>query len=188
MKQLLSVVILITISVYTTLAQSGIYQTASDYQSGTLSYKQDEGERHAIRADIPFNNYVVKVKDGEESHKLYKWDIYGYRNAKNEDFRFYNEVKYKILDSKYFPVYSREEYVVKGKEKTRETRYYFSTHHEGPVHALTLNNLKSAFRAHRDFHDLLDLQFRSDKELLRYDPFYREYKVKAVFNKTVRLM
>jgi hypothetical protein len=85
-------------------------------------------------------------------------------------------------------VYSREEYIIRGKEKSRETRYYFSANADGAVMPLTLHNLKTAFRTHRDFHDLLDLQFRHDRDLLRYDPFYKEYKVKAVFNKTVRTM
>jgi hypothetical protein len=73
---------------------------------------------------------------------------------------------------------------VNGKEKRRETRYYFSKNAESRILPLTIRNLKFAY-PNRDFHDLLDVHFRSNKELMRYDAFNNEYKLKRIFSKTL---
>ncbi len=176
-------IVLLLIGFYAS-AQAGLYLKADDYVNGSLTHEQGDFEKHKIRADIPFNKYVVKVVDGGESHKYFKWDLYGFRNKKNESFRFYNEKAYRIVDTTSFPVYAREENIVRGKEKTRETRYYLIKGAESHIVHLTINNLKRAF-PNREFHDLLDLQFRHNRELMRYDAFHQEYKIKSIFNKVM---
>lgn len=161
-------------------AQSGIYMTADDFEKGHLAYREQPQMRHAIRTDIPLNNSIVKVVNGNESVKLIKVDIFGYRNRRNEDFRFYDDIKYRILDASHIYLYSREVNVVRGKAKSRVTKYYFSRNGEAPVMELTMNNVKRAFPENRQFHDLIDLQFRSDSELLKYDAFHKEYKLQRL--------
>jgi hypothetical protein len=163
-------------------AQAGLYVSAEDFLNGKLEHEQEEFERHRLRTDLLFNKYVVKVVDGDESLKYFKWDLYGYKNRKNENFRFFNEKSYRIVDTAMFLIYAREENIVKGKEKTRETRYYFSKGPESRIIPLTIRNLKFAY-PNRDFHDLLDMHFRSNKELMRYDAYNGEYKVKRLYSK-----
>jgi hypothetical protein len=165
-------------------AQTGIYLTAEDYQNGKLTYQELPGEKHSLRTEILLNPSIVRVVNGNEKHKLIKIDLFGYKK-KNRDFRFFDDKAYRIVDPSSFFIYSREVNVINGKAKTRETRYYFSKSGDSPVMPLTINNLKRAFPGNRNFHDLLDLQFRSDRELMKFDPYYSEYKVKSVFKRAM---
>lgn len=185
MKLTIALAVALIIS-YTANSQAGVYKSATDFVTGNLEHSKPEYGKHKIRTDIPFNKYVVKVVDGEESHKYFKWDLYGFKNRRNEAFRFYNEKSYRIVDTASFLIYAREENVVRGKEKTRETRYYFSKSAESRLIPLTIRNLKYAF-PNREFHDLLDLQFRSNTELMKYDHYYGQYKLKSIFNRAMTL-
>lgn len=180
MKKILASLIIVTICTEVS-AQAGIYKSAEDYMNGTLEYTGQEFTRHRVRTDMPFNKYVVKVVDGNESHKFFKWDLYGFRNKRNEAFRFFNEKSYRIVDTTSFVIYAREELTVRGKEKLRETKYYFSKNAESRIIPLTIMNLKYAF-PNREFHQLLDMQFRSNKELLRFDSYAKQYKLKTIYN------
>lgn len=154
----------------------GLYLTPQDYVNGKAE-SQDK-----IQAEPIFQRSKVKaLKDGKQA-SFDKSEVYGYRDGKNQDFRFYNKEAYKIIDNDQFLLYSRLEHVQNGKERTKETRYYFSVEAGSALLPLTKNNLKKAFPDNRQFHDLLDLQFRSDRELTAYDSFHKEYKVKALYN------
>lgn len=163
-------------------AQAGLYKSADDFVNGKLEHQQVEFAKHRLRTDIPFNKYVVKVVDGGESHTYYKWDVYGFKDKRNQVYRFDDEKTYRIVDTTAFLIYAREENIVRGKEKTRETRYYFSKSPESRILPLTIRNLKYSF-PNREFHNLLDLQFRTNLELMRYDSYYGEYKLKSIYNK-----
>jgi hypothetical protein len=165
-------------------SQAGLYKSADDFLNGKLEHTPQEFQRHKLRTDLPFNRYVVRVVDGNESHKYFKWDLYGYKNRRNENFRIFNERSYRIIDTAMFVIYAREENIVRGKEKTRETRYYFSKNAESRIIPLTIRNLKYAY-PNREFHDLLDAHFRSNHELMRYDAHNGEYKIKRLYTKTL---
>lgn len=160
---------------------SGLYRSAEDYVKGVLSYP---GAR--IRADIPFRHSVVKVAGNTVTKDFRKDQVYGYRDEQGQDYRFVGNKAYKIVDETHFPMYRRVELITKGKERTREPRYYFSTYAGGPLQALTIRGLKKAFPDNRRFHNLLDLQFRHDRELVAYDDFHQEYKVKTLFNNAIQ--
>lgn len=185
MNPLLSILLFISFYVIDLPAQTGIYKTSADYENGELSYQKQGVKRHKIRTEIPLNNSVVKVVNGKESVNLIKIDLYGYRNHKNENFRFHDDIRYKIIDTSHFYIYSKEVNVTRGKAKTRETVFYFSKDANAPIKELTINNLKHTFKGKLDFHYLIDLQFRSDKELLAYDSFYRQFKLKQLFNRSL---
>lgn len=156
---------------------SGVYLTAGDYLTNKLSY---QGAR--VRADIPFRQKAVKVIGETGTKDLSKGEVFGYRDKHGQDYRFFDNKAYKIVDKAHFPLYRRVETVSKGKERTRKTLYYFSATPGSELQPLTVMNLKKAFPANDKFHQLLDLQFRHDKDLIVYDNFRQEYKVKAIFN------
>ncbi len=167
-------------------SNAGIYLSVRDYYDGRLSYQQEEEVgKYAIRSDRAFNRNELTVTDGKNHITLHKGDIFGYRDKKNQDYRFYNDVKYKIVDPSYFHLYSREMNVVSGKMKTRETKYFFSAEADSPIYELTIANLKKVYPGKHEFHDFLDLQFRHNKQLTWYDKTSKRYKLKSVFERTV---
>lgn len=154
----------------------GLYLTPQDY----VNKKTESQDK--IKAEPLFQRSKVKTSKDGKAASFDKSEVYGYRDAKNQDYRFFGNEAYKIIDNDQFLLYSRLEHVQNGKERTKETRYYFSAEPGSAVLPLTKNNLKKAFPDNRPFHDLLDLQFSSDKELTAYDNFHKEYKVKTLYN------
>jgi hypothetical protein len=104
--------------------------------------------------------------------------------AKNyhDELRLYNKVVYKIEDTYGFVIYSKDVHVVGSKARLSERKYFFSLNERSEIIPLTINNLKHTFRDH-EFHDLLDIHFRSNHELTRYDHYSKEYKLKYIFRK-----
>ncbi len=104
-------------------------------------------------------------------------------NRDEEPVRLYNSQIYKVEDRDGFIIYSRETHVVGHKARVTEKKYYFSENSTAPIKPLTISNLKHAFPINREFHDLIDLHFRNNSELTRYDSFHKEYKIKSIFRK-----
>jgi hypothetical protein len=162
----------------TVMAQTGkgLYMTQQDYESKRTN------EADKISTESVFNrSKVVTSKDGKTS-TFDKSEVYGYRDKNNQDYRFFNKEAYKIVDNDQFVLYSRLEHIQHGKERTKETRFYFSVQPGSELLPLTKANLKQAFPANRQFHTLLDLQFRSDRELTAYDKFHKQFKVMELYN------
>lgn len=181
-----SILALICLTVFSaSVSAQGIYKSPEDFNNGVISYSKTGDEKYAIRTDIPFNRSAVKVVSGDETIDLQKDELYGYQDANNNIYRFFNNSNYQILDQSGFLLYSRNEYIVEGKVKKRETRYYFSRDAHSPILPLSIHNLKHSFPANEAFHDMLDVHFRNDRELIRFDQFYKEYKIKRVFSKSI---
>src|SRR5499427_9209568 len=82
--------------------------------------------------------------------------------------------RYQILEAKALYIYSLDVLVRKG---TSEKTYFFSVGPNGDVLPLTILNLKKAFPDNHTFHDLLDMSFKHDSDLTRYDEFHNMFKV-----------
>ncbi len=108
-------------------------------------------------------------------------------NRDEEPIRLYNSKIYKVVDRDGFVIYSRESHVVGHKARIKEKKYFFSESSTAPIKPLTISNLKHAFPLNREFHDLIDIHFRNNGELTRFDAFYNEYKLKSVYKKAFNL-
>ncbi len=65
-------------------------------------------------------------------------------------------------------------------------KYFFTTSSSNVLQELTKMNLKKAFPNNHAFHDALDANFTEDKELISYDDFHKMYKIKRIYNTTVK--
>ena len=71
-------------------------------------------------------------------------------------------------------IYSTDVLVRKG---TSEKAYFFSVGPNGDMLPLTIVNLKKAFPDNHTFHDSLDMMFKNDSQLTKYDDFHKMFKV-----------
>jgi hypothetical protein len=93
------------------------------------------------------------------------------------DARSYRTVggeRYEILDANVLHIYSTTVLVRKG---AADKAYFFSVGPTGDILPLTIVNLKRAFPNNHKFHDSLDMMFRSDSSLSKYDDFHKMFKV-----------
>src|SRR5262245_39222634 len=74
--------------------------------------------------------------------------------------------RYQILEARALYIYTHDVIVRKG---TAEKAYFFSIGSTGEKLPLTILNLKKAFPENHMFHDLLDMAFKNDSDLTKYD-------------------
>jgi hypothetical protein len=94
--------------------------------------------------------------------------------ADGRNYRVVDERRYEIVEAKALYIYTGDVLVRKG---TLEKAYFFSVGPNGDILPLTILNLKKAFPDNHSFHDLVDMAFKHDSDLTRYDDFHKTFKV-----------
>lgn len=160
-----------------TAKMSGVYLTASDYEAGKLALDGDcwSKARKLEIHDISNKPYIDVTHDSEK-HRYSKSELYGYRACDGRDYRFASKLEYQILEAKELYVYVRDVSVSQGRTYRTAHEYYFTVGANGPIEALTMENLKQAFPDNHRFHDWLDATFGGGQSLAEYE-FHKMFKV-----------
>lgn len=178
---------IIAIAVFTvnTFAQTnyiGLYLTAQDFAHKKLSYSSESSTGiYKIKVASLFSKDRVQVIQNGERHNFSQSDLFGYRDKNNQDYRFFDGHPYKIISTSFFYLYSRVVTVNEGKVHYQKTKYYFSKQPDDNIMDLTIDNLKNTYPDNHKFQDMLDIYFRSNDELSRYDGYNKMYKAAHVF-------
>jgi hypothetical protein len=180
--------VVLTISALAGNAQSksddgaGLYQHYDDYTKNSMSsFAPCDSKQSKIKLNDFFaSTYVSVIHDGKKT-RFQKDKLYGYHDCGGDDYRFYGNAIYKIIDTTDFYLYSRLEYPNKKGYPQAITNYYFSTTGSSNIAPLTTSNLEAAFPSQHEFRYLLEQQFRSDAQLASYDKYSKKYKVKYLF-------
>jgi hypothetical protein len=105
--------------------------------------------------------------------------FHSFAQQKNE--RVFENNNYLLLNSgEQIPIYKREVFIG-GKGFQTRIQYYFSKDSVSAIFPLTIQNLKTVFADNVSFCEWLDIYFRSDSELLRYDNFKKMYFLNKVY-------
>ena|SRR5688572_28000584 len=94
--------------------------------------------------------------------------------ADERNYRVVGNERYQIVEAEALHIYSLDVIVRKG---ASEKAYFFSVGPNGDLVPLTILNLKKAFPDNHTFHDLLDMTFKNDSNLRKYDDFHKMFKV-----------
>jgi len=164
------------------VSEMGLYLTREDYRDHKLSF---ENAANQIRLNGLFETSDIIVWHDGKKQVLSKNEVFGYR-LKNEDYRFFNNSAYRIIDTIDFYIYSRYKLSQQNKGLKPVETYYFSTGTNTTVEMLTISNLKTAYTKNTKFRYSIEQQFRSDNELMAYDSDTKEYKLKYLFNESVK--
>jgi hypothetical protein len=163
----------------------GVYLSPDDFLHDKLSYAADSHSGDLkIKLHEEFGSSELEVIYKGKKQVLSKDRVYGYRDAKEQNFRFVGHAVYHILDTAGFYLYSYNKLVQGEKIARPQTVYYFSIKAGDPVLELTLDNLEKSFADNAPFRYRLEAQFRSDKELTAYDGIGKTYKIKYVFSQS----
>jgi hypothetical protein len=100
-------------------------------------------------------------------------------SADVRNYRMVGNDQYQIVEAKALYIYTLDVIVRKG---ATEKTYFFSLGPAGDIRPLTMLDLKKAFPDNHRFHDLLDMSFKHDSDLTRYDDFHKMFKVNRVFD------
>ena len=96
---------------------SGIFSSANDFKSGAFSKQISCSSANKIKVDAFLNSTDIIIKENGVKTKIKKSAIYGYQNCSKENFRFYNNSAYKIIDTGNVYVYKEYHYENPGNGK-----------------------------------------------------------------------
>jgi hypothetical protein len=160
---------------------SGVYLTGDEYRNGRLAFEGDCGSKtHKLELHDVLNKTYIDVTHETEKRRYQKSDLFGFRGCDGRDYRFASNLEYLILDTNDLYIYALEFPVTHGKGMHTTREYFFSAGSDGPVLALTLENLKQAFPDNHRFHDGLDATFGTRENLAQYDEFHKMFRVNRV--------
>jgi hypothetical protein len=95
--------------------------------------------------------------------------------------RVYQKKTFTLLNpGETIPIYKREVFIG-GKGFQTRIQYYFSKDTVAEILPLTLLNVKNAFADNPSFREWIDIYFRNDSELLRYDNYEKIYFLNKVY-------
>ena len=177
-----------TVNMATAASQSapgkkGVYLSLEDFIGHHVSY---EGSKKII-----LNRFSgasnIRIIENDQAIKLEKDKLFGYRDSDGQDFRFFHNEGYKIIDHAGLFIYTAyaSSSVEKGKGWVKKDSYYFSAGGNGTIYPLTIENLKKAFPENLKFHDLLD-GLKSEADLAGYDEYRKMVKVNYLYKMSVK--
>jgi len=159
----------------------GLYLTSDDFINHKLSFETDGSNGNRIKLNEFFGSGNVVVTYNGKEQVFSKNEIFGYR-SNGQDYRYFNNTAYKILDTKDFYIYSSPKLIQQGKGPKQVETYYYSTTSKSAVERLTIKNLQNTYAENAKFKYLVEAEFSSDNALVQYDAALKEYKVKYIFD------
>jgi hypothetical protein len=168
---------------------AGLYLTLNDFVKHKLTYEMDcSNSDDKLKVNRLFESSRGYVIYKGEKHEFEKSKIFGYRSCSNKIYRFYNNDAYQIMDTAEFYIYYqyKSEEQTKGKSLVKTELFYFSRTGNDGIQPLSIDHLKMAFPGNARFHYALDAYFKSDKDLIEYDPFQKTYKIKYLYNESLK--
>lgn len=166
----------------------GVYLSADDFTSGKISFAHNQDNKYKIHLHELFNTSIIKIINGGSVVRLDKDSIFGYRDKKNTCYRFFNKIKYKIINpSENILLYSRPQLAGGPKNSHTVTAYYFSVTAGSPVYPLSKRNLKSVLYDNVLFNEMLDVYFHDDAELITFDDTNKIYDLNRIYDLSKRI-
>jgi len=164
---------------------TGLYLTSDDFINHKLSFETDGSNGGKIRLNGFFESGKVVVTNNGKEQVFSKNEIFGYR-SNGQDYRFFNNTAYKILDTKYFYIYSSPKLIQQGKGPKPVDTYYYSSTAKSEVQPLSIKNLENTYAENPKFKYMVEAEFSSDNALVQYDAAIKEYKVKYIFDQSAQ--
>ena len=111
---------------------------------------------------------------------LPKSELFGYR-LHNQNFRFFHNEAYTIVDTAGFMLCKKEKLTQHGKGYMPVETYFYSVNLNQPIQELTIENLWNSFPGQAGFRYSIQSNFRQDSDLAAYDKFAGQYKIKYLY-------
>lgn len=169
----------------------GLYLTHDDFQNSRLSYASPtDGSENKIkiRQGLFGSATVGLIYNGKK--EVFPFNrVYGYRDAKGQDYRFFGSQAYRILDTAGFYLYSISKLVQGEKIARPQLLYYFSTDPDGDLQLLSRGSLEHAFAGNARFRysiEAFEGKFGSDSDLAAYDYALSTYKIKYLYAQSLQ--
>ena len=172
---------------YAQKQSKGLYLTYNDYLNHKLSYSTDPGNpgKNIINIHEFIGQKSVTVISNGKKQVIPKSDLFGYHDHGN-DYRFYDNIAYQIIDTAGFCIYSFDKLVQQGKGPRPTRVYYFSKKTDTELLPLTAENIARAFPKNHKFRFMVEVEAKADLKLDAYDGVSNEYKIKELYTESLK--
>lgn len=183
MKILVTVLVGLSLSSFAR-SQSGVYKSADDFKNNRLTYEDNGANKKHLRVhDFFWSMPGITVVHNGSKINLRKSDLYGYRDDKNNVFRFYRNAAYRIVDSGKIFVYVQEKNIPLSKGFKVVNAYYFSDGPGAEVLPLTIADVAAVFAANSRFVAVL-LHSYTSESVKEYDAEHNMFRINLDYLKT----
>jgi hypothetical protein len=166
----------------------GLYLTYNDYINHKLSYtanpKQPNGNKILIHEFMGVGHVTV-ISNGKKTN-MEKSGLFGYHDNYGNDYRFFDNKAYQIIDTSEFCIYSYDRLVQEGKGPKAERQYYFSKNAGAEIFVLTPENIAMVFPQNHKFQYMVEVAAKTDIKLDAYDAGSKEYKIKELYAESLK--
>jgi len=165
--------------------QGGVYMSAADFRNSRLTNEADcskEGFKIHLH-DFFGNTSSFTISYQGKKTKLQKSEVYGYRDCKDDVYRFYANAAYKLVEAGNIYVYTQARNVAQSKGFKVVNDYFFSIQADGAVIRLTNENLTNACRDNQTF---LDLLANSRIEVTDYDNNRKTFLINYLYTRSLK--
>jgi hypothetical protein len=160
----------------------GIYRNASDFKQRYYWIKSNTNEKFKVYPHKHFHTKEIKVVCGDSIFNIAKADIYGYTDKEGNQYRFFNNQQYKIINPTENVLLYSKQILAGPKGNTPTLIYFFSKDADSPIIELTLFNVKNIFRDNPQLIEKFDLHFKNDIDLIQYDAYNKSYRINHLIN------
>jgi hypothetical protein len=167
---------------------AGLYLTYKDYLTHTLSYATEPGNSKANKIFIHefLGQGKVTVINNGKKQIFPKNEIFGYHDSYNNDYRFFDNKAYQVVDTTGFYIYSYEKLIQQGKGPKAMAVYFFSKKATAEILLLTPENIAKAFPKNHKFRYMVEVEAKADIKLDAYDNLVNEYKIKELYAESLK--
>jgi len=162
-----------------TICQCGIYRTGNDFMNNILTYKEDCKAGNMELYGGHGNKYSYIIIKNKDTIKIKFLDAWGYRGnypgqkCDSEDYRYYNNKFYKVLDKGEVIIYKSpgtlQIFAFSNSSKgIKITHYYYSVAPDSEIIKLKKRNIKKTFKNNPKLLAILKND-RSNKKLYEYN-------------------
>ena len=164
MKKIITIALITSTALPTHLSakgQCGIYVKSSDYKDKHPSIPL-ECTKGNTTGTLKLHDFLWKSKSitYEKSGKVVKMkkdNLFGYCDATNTNYRFYQDDAYQIITALPIAFYKKDKLEPTGKTYHRVPEYFFSKTIDSPICALTPGNMEAVFSAFPEFIEQIQL-------------------------------
>jgi hypothetical protein len=128
---------------------------------------------------------IITVISNGERHDFAKNQVFGFRDN-NKNYRLQDNKAYLLTDTTGFCIYLYDRMAPAVKGLKPVTTAYFSAQCNGPILALSQENIDKAFAANYKFRTMVQAEFKNDNELNQYDDAVKQYKIKELYSESSR--
>jgi hypothetical protein len=167
---------------------TGLYLTYNDYINHKLSYTTDQsnpnGNKLLIHEFIGMSKVTV-INNGKKT-TIPKSELFGYHDSNANDYRFYENKAFQVIDTTAFYIYSYDKLIQQGKGPKPTRVYYFSKKTGDVILPLTAENIAKAFPKNAKFRYMVEVAAKTDIKLDAYDNESNEYKIKELYAESLK--